>query len=122
MTWFYQLFPKFREASDARLEMQGQNHTLRGEVENLREEVRKARDAERTAYQMLINVDYQLRFGFAPFVDAPRMPEHKVQHDNGGAMDPGMISGQDLMRDGRDAAIREFSAYMDNALGRGARG
>jgi len=105
-----------RKASDARLEIQGQNIALRGEVENLREEVRKARDAERTAYQMLINVDYQLKFGMVPYPDAPKLPEHKVQQDNGGVLDPGIITGQELMRDGSAEAAMEFATYMENAF------
>jgi outer membrane murein-binding lipoprotein Lpp len=103
---------KLQETSDSRMELQGEVRALRAEVARLQEEVTAAREAERTAYQMLINVDHQLKYGFAPYPDAPKLPEDKLSLDNGGPVNSGWVHGRQLV----DAAKDENRAAMDTAI------
>ena len=89
MIAFLRWFPAYRqverqlhETSIAREGLQGEVRALRGEVERLREDLQAAHESERTAYRMLINVDYQLRYGFAPYPDAPKLPEGRMPSSN----------------------------------------
>lgn len=112
-----QLREDLAEASSSRLELQGQIHELRSEVERWREEAAEARKNERTVYRLLVNVEMQLKFGIAPFPDAPKLPEHLVSHDTGGPVDSGYIHGRQLRDAGLVEAQEEFRAYMDKATG-----
>jgi hypothetical protein len=105
-----------RETSDARLEIQGENRALKAEVGRLQDEVREARDSERKAYQMLVNVDFQLKYGFAPYPDAPKLPEFKVRNDQSGPVESNVANGRDLVNEAKLEARKEIEEY----LGRGA--
>lgn len=106
-----------QESSDARLELQGENRALKAEVERLQEEVRESRNDERAAYQMLINVDFQLKYGFAPYPGSPKLPEYKVSKGNGGPVDSGVANGRDLVNEATAEAREEIQLYLSGAAG-----
>ena len=80
------------EVSLSREALQAEVRALRGEIERLREDTRAAQEAERTAYQMLVNVDFQLKYGFAPFPGSPKLPDMKVPRDDGAVLDAGYVN------------------------------
>ena len=47
---------------------------MRSQIEYLREQAVEALKNERIVYQTGINVDYQRKYGFALFPDAPHLP------------------------------------------------
>lgn len=99
MIAFLRWFPAFRqierqlhETSIAREGLQGEVHALRGEVERLREDLSKSHETERKAYQMLINVDFQMRYGIAPYLDAPKLPEGRAPASDEQILDTGYVN------------------------------
>lgn len=107
-----QLRDDLAEAAGSRLELQGQIHELRSEVERWREEAADARQNERTAYQMLVNIEMQLKYGIAPYPQAPKLPERLVSRDAGGPVDSGYILGKQLRDAGTAEARAEFEEYL----------
>jgi hypothetical protein len=110
-----ELEQSLREASDARFELQGEVRALRGEVERMKEDLSASQKHERDAYQMLVNVDYQLKYGFAPFPDAPKLPEKLETHDTGGPVDSGYVPGRMLVEQGLAASREDFNKWLDGS-------
>ena len=120
---FLRLFRLFREAealnvelrvaADARMELQGEVRTLREQLDRNRELLDEALHSERECYQMLINFEFQIRHGVAPFPRAPRLPEKMARHDNGGPVD----SAYTNMRSVQAAVAQENRAEIEEALG-----
>lgn len=104
-----------REASDARLQLQGENLAMHAEIQRLQDEVREARDAERTAYRMIVNIDYQLRYGLVPFPGAPHLAERLMPGDGDKTPYVPAVSGGQLVEDAMAEARQEFDDYMKRA-------
>lgn len=99
---FLRLFRQFREAealngelraaADARMELQGEVRTLREQLDRQREVLDEAIRSERECYQMLINFEFQIRHGVAPFPGAAKLPEKMARHDNGGPVEASYLN------------------------------
>jgi hypothetical protein len=66
---------ELRIEREARAAFEGQCAALREEVEDLRKQRDDAVKNERMVYQMQVNANMQTRYGFAPFPDAPKIPD-----------------------------------------------
>lgn len=59
---------------EARMTLQGQVVSQRGEIDRMAEMLAEALKNERRVYQMQVNVNMQTRYGMIPFPDAPAIP------------------------------------------------
>lgn len=78
MEFFLRLFPRYRclqEAAADRLLLQDRINTLQSQVSELQRQVTEAHEQERLAYQAMVNMEIQPRYGFVMFPRAPHMPE-----------------------------------------------
>ena len=94
-----QLADELRAAAEARRELQGEVRTLREELYEQREVARVAAESERQCYRMLVNFEFQMRHGIAPFPDAPKLPEKLARHDDGGGIQMPYTNARSLQAD-----------------------
>lgn len=69
-----QLERDLHEQRERALLLEGQLAATRSQIDYLREQADKAIENERVVYQTGINVDFQRKYGFAPFPNAPHIP------------------------------------------------
>jgi len=104
---------RLAEAEAARRDLQVQIHEMRSEMERLREDARDSRVAERAAYQMMVNVHYQQRYGgWTPFPEAPHIPAYKAPASAGGPLDDGEMRVEDLYRAEMERSQQEFAELL----------
>jgi hypothetical protein len=124
MERFLRLFPSYRrrlleleaqqaEAAESVQRFQGQIHELRSEVDRLREERDEAQKQERQVYQMMLNVDNQVKYGFTPFPAAPHLPSAMENKGNGGPVEADYVNASSMLHEVRAQKRNDAKAWLE---------
>lgn len=101
----------FRTEREARLLLEGQATTQRGEIDRLMEMLAEALRNERRVYQMQVNVNMQGKFGFVPFPDAPQVPNDLYSPDRPSQIEPDYVNMRSLQAEATES-FRRHSAEI----------
>lgn len=96
-------------AGEDRMLMQGKVQSLISEVQQLREERDKALEAERSAFKMVINVEFKIKYGFTPFPDAPSLPDVEVDMR---PIEPNTVSARAVAEETRQQFTEDLKEFM----------
>ena len=96
---------------EARMMFEGQVIAMREELVALRAELSESLKNERIGYHSLVNAHMQTRYGFAPYPNAPKIPDSYAGFDN-----TQVESEYVHIRSLQDSARADFKAKFRNAV------
>lgn len=97
---------------EARIRLEAQCSILKSELERANERLDESLRNERLVYQTGINVNYQQKYGFSPFPDAPKIPDHIYDSKMPHQIPPDYID----LRSEQAAATARFRSEMVSRL------
>lgn len=87
-----------RAAAEVKLTLQGENRALLTQLEELSARAQRAEDRERAMMHMMLNVEFQRKFGITPFPESVHIPEGKLRSSTeSAAMETGYVNASDLV-------------------------
>lgn len=100
---------ELRVEREARAAFEGQCAALREEVSGLRDMLAESLKNERMVYQMQVNANMQTRYGFAPFPDAPKIPDSFTGFERKDPVNPDYVN----LRSVQATARAKYQAQLD---------